>query len=342
MKIILSATASALALSSPAFAQEMDHSMHGHQGQHDSMDMSGNQSPPSNPAPMDHSMHTGHAMPKPAGDAAPAADHSGHNMQGGQMNHGPAAGDPPKKPVDARAFSGPAHVADLTYDPAVMAKVRDNMIREHGGMTIAKFMLDRVETKIVDGKDGYAWEGDAWIGKDIDKLWIKSAGEGTYGLAPEQAEVQALWSHAIGPWFDLQMGARHNFRPDPDRTYAVVGVQGLLPYWLEASGALFLSEKGDVTARAEVEYDLRITPDLIVQPRVEMNLAAQNIPEIGVGAGITNAELGVRVRYHISQQFAPYVGVQWENSFGRTRRYIRAEGEDPSQVALVLGARFWF
>ncbi|MBB6123427.1 copper resistance protein B [Sphingobium subterraneum] len=361
MRVFL-ATSIALALSSTGHAQQMDPAKDGHHMDHGGMAMPGgnppsdppmpmdhsmhagdSMPPSSDPAPMDHSMHSGHAMPSPsAGKGNGAAAPSGHGMAGGHMHHGPVPGDPPHKPVDGRALTGPAHAADLSYDPAVMAKARANMIREHGEMTFAKVMLDRLETKIVDGKDGYAWEGDLWTGNDIDKLWIKSEGEGSFDAAPEQVEVQALWSHAIGPWFDVQLGARHDFRPNPDRTYGVVGVRGLLPYWLEVDGALFLSQKGDVTARGEVEYDLRITPKLILQPRAEVNLAAQNVPEIGVGAGLTQAELGLRLRYHVTQQFAPYVGVQWESAFGRTRRYLRAEGEDPSRAAVVLGLRAWF
>lgn len=331
-----------LAISSPGYAQETDHSMHGVMKSNQPMQRGHAHQDVTETTPIDHGIHGGHVMPSASETAIPPVDHSGHMMHDEHMNHGTTLSDPPKKPVDKRAYSGPAHAADFTYDPAIMARARGSMVREHGTMTFAKIMLDRLETKIADGHDGYAWEGDAWIGQDIDKLWIKSEGEGAFGETPEQVEIQALWSHAIGPWLDLQMGARHDFRPDPDRTHAVIGVQGLLPYWLEVNGALFLSQKGDVTARGEVEYDLRITPNLIVQPRIEMNFSAQKIPEIGVGAGVTNAEMGLRLRYHVTQQIAPYIGVQWENAFGATRRYLRRQDESPSQASLIIGLRIWF
>ncbi|MCB2051202.1 MAG: copper resistance protein B [Novosphingobium sp.] len=154
--------------------------------------------------------------------------------------------------------------------------------------------------------------------------------------------MQALWSHAINPWFDLQMGACQDFRPEPQRTHAVVGIQGLAPYWFEVNGAAFVSSKGDVTARAEAEYDLRITTRVILQPKLELKLPSQDVPELGMGGGMTGASLGLRLRYEFSPQFASYIGAQWEQSFGATKRYARAEGEDPSRFTLVLGTRFWF
>ena len=348
-------------VSSPVAAQEMDHSMHGGHDHQPGMDMPPEpapvptkQSPVSPPPPMGEDMHhddgqhagmSGHQHEMPESQPADHGMHmmpDGHMMHDAHMGHAMGAKDPPKKPVDARAFSGPEYAADGFYDPAVMAKTRAAVMGSHGNMTVAKFMLDRLETQIVDGKDGYAWEGDAWIGNDENRLWIKSEGEGTFGEPPEQAELQALWSRPVNAWFDVQAGVRHDFRPDPERSYAVVGFEGLLPYWLEVSGALFLSEKGHLSARAEAEYDLRITQRLILQPRVEVNLAARNDRKIGVGAGLSEAEVGLRLRYHITRQFAPYAGVEWQGATGRTRRYMRAEGEDPSRVAAVAGVRFWF
>lgn len=330
MKIYISAAATlALGVGSPALAQKMDDSMReGH----------GREAMPAGQDP--HTGHGAHGASSHEGYAMQAHDaHAGHDMA---SHGGTAIVDPPKKPADAIAFSGPAHAADLFYDPSEMTKVRTNIMRAHGEMTVAKLMIDRLEVNLGDGPDGYAWEADAWIGKDINKLWIKSEGEGSFGEAPEHAEVQALWSHAIDPWFDLQMGVRQDFQPHPQRTHAVLAIQGLAPYWFEISGEAFISDKGDVTARAEAEYDLRITNRAILQPRLELNLSGQKIPEIGLGSGMTDASLGLRLRYEFSPQFAPYFGAQWEQSFGATKRYARIKGEDSSRFMLVLGTRFWF
>ena len=209
-------------------------------------------------------------------------------------------------------------------------------------MSAFKFLVDRAETRVQDGRDQYLLDLQAWVGGDTDKLWLKGELEGPWGRRLENAEVQALWSHAIGPWFDLQAGGRYDPQPGPDRGHLVLGVQGLAPYWWEVEGALFLSNKGELTARAEAEYDLRITQKLILQPRAEVDLAAENIPELGVGAGLSEASLGLRLRYQISPLVAPYVGVEYGHAFGRTRDYRREEGERADGFSLLAGIRFWF
>ena len=214
--------------------------------------------------------------------------------------------------------------------------------REHGGMLAYKLLVDRAETRVRDERDGYLLDAQAWYGGEIDKLWLKSELEGPWGKKLEHAEVQALWSHAIDPWFDLQAGVRYDPQPGPNRTHLVLGVQGLAPYWWEVEGAVFLSNKGDVTARAEAEYDLRITQKLILQPRAEIDLSLQDVPELRIGSGLTDAALGLRLRYQISPLVAPYIGVEYERAFGDTRDFLRADGEDPGGFNLLTGVRLWF
>jgi copper resistance protein B len=250
----------------------------------------------------------------------------------------PPVGAPP-----AAALSGPENAADTVFDPALMAqKRRTELISEHGGMTTIRILIDRLELLARDGRDGYAWEGDAWFGGDYDKLWFKTEGEGEVGGRLEAAEVQALWSRAILPFFDFQLGVRHDVRPRPDRTHLAVGIQGLAPYWFEIDAAAFLSTKGDLTARFEAEYDQRITNRLFIQPRVEFDVAAQDVPELGIGSGLSSAELGLRLRYQFVPEFAPYIGVGYERRFGDTARFARADGEDVGGWSLLLGLRAWF
>ncbi len=209
-------------------------------------------------------------------------------------------------------------------------------------MKTYKLLVDQLEAKVRDGGDGFTWDASAWYGGDIGKLWLKSEGEGEFGGSVEQAEVQALWSHAIDPWFDLQAGIRYDFRPDPERAHLVVGVQGLAPYWFEVDAAAFVSDRGDITARLEVEYDLRLTQRLILQPLVELDLAAQDVPEIGVGAGLSTAEFGARLRYEFAPELAPYVGIEYERAFGGTAGFRRAAGEEAGGWSLLFGVRTWF
>ncbi|HEX8534259.1 MAG TPA: copper resistance protein B [Allosphingosinicella sp.] len=297
---------------------------------------------PAAPEPADP--HAGHQMP-----AEPRDPHAGHQMPaepqdphaGHQM---PAAGlpAPPVVPPPAAAMSGPEHAADAVFGSEAMAAARAAMNGEHGSMRHSKILIDRVEARSRRGRDGYLWDAQGWYGGDIHKLWLKTEGEGDFGRSPQQAEVQALWSRAIDPWFDLQLGVRHDFRPDPERTHLVLGIQGLAPYWFEVDAAAFLSSKGDVTARIEAEYDLRLTQKLILQPRAELNLAMQDIPEIGIGSGISSGEFGARLRYEIRPEFAPFVGVEYERSFGKTADYERAAARRHGHLNLLVGVRAWF
>lgn len=248
----------------------------------------------------------------------------------------------PGPPPPPEALTGPKHASDAHWGEQASQRGRNILREEHGGLRAYKVFIDRAETRVRDGRDGYELDAQAWYGGDINKLWLKSEVEGSWGEKLEHAEVQAVWSHAIDPWFDLQAGVRYDPQAGPNRTHLVLGVQGLARYWWEVEGALFLSNKGDVTARAEAEYDLRIAQKLILQPRAEIDLSLQDVPELGIGSGFTNASLGLRLRYQISPLVAPYIGAEYERAFGDTRRFLHAEGEDPNGLNLLAGVRLWF
>ena len=266
----------------------------------------------------DHAMHD-MAMPDatPRGTALPAGD-------------APA----PLPPTD--------HYADRLFPVAEMHRSRMAMMREEGGGPISKVMFNLAELQIRHGKDGYRWDGEGWFGGDINRLTIKTEGSGAFREGVESAEVQALYSRAVGPYFNLQVGVRHDFRPTPTRTYATIGFEALAPYMFEVEGAAFISNKGDLLGRLEGYYDQRITQRLILQPRVELNLSAQAVPEIRLGGGLTDAELGLRLRYEFTREFAPYIGISYEAKTGRTADFARSDGKDPTSTSFVAGVRFWF
>lgn len=234
------------------------------------------------------------------------------------------------------------YAADAVYGPSAMAMGRHHLFQYHGGQNFFMAILNIAEVKIKRGRDAYEWGGEAWYGGDINRLVVKTEGEGEFGGGVESAEVQALYSRAIGPYFDLQAGVRYDFEPDPSRVYATVGFEGLAPGFFDVEGALFLSDRGELMGRLEGYYDQRITQKLILQPRAELNFAAQSSEDIGVGAGLTDAEIGVRLRYDIAREFAPYIGVQYERAFGRTRDFLRDEGEATGGWSFLAGVRFWF
>lgn len=321
------------ASATPAFAQHSGHPM-----------------PPAEPAGPPPARPVTEPAPSDASDAAdatpampkdkPAADSMAgmpgmEGMEG--MDHGSGdeeAGNEPAPPVPTD------FAADSVFDPAAMARARAQLQMEHGGSIVSKVMVNLGEYQVRDGEDGYRWEGEAWVGGDINRFVVKTEGEGGDDL--EGAEIQALYSRAVSPFFDLQAGIRQDFQSGPKRTYATVGFEGVAPYWFETSGALFLSNKGEVFGRLEGSYDLRLTQRWILQPRVEANLSGQDIPELELGSGVANIELGLRLRYEIKREFAPYVGVSLDRKFGGTADYARTAGREVEATSFVIGVRAWF
>jgi copper resistance protein B len=272
---------------------------------------------------------------------AQSVQHMGDVQTDPHANHGtPAIDDGVPQGVAPAAPTD--HAADTYYDPAAMARARAAMIKESGGMTFSKLMLDRLEYRARRSANGYAWEGEGWIGGDINRFAFKTEGEGEVAGPLESAEVQALFSRAIDPWFNLEAGVRQDFRPRPQRTYAVLGIAGLAPYWFEVGAQAFLSDKGDAHLRLEGSYDQRITQRVILQPAAEVNIAMQDVPELGIGSGISDIELGLRLRYEFARELAPYVGVNWERRLGGSARFARAAGHEATATSLVVGMRFWF
>jgi len=233
--------------------------------------------------------------------------------------------------------------ADRYYDPARMAAARKAVKKSMGGQSGYYLQADRLEFQSNEGDGLVLWDLQGWYGGDINKLWLKSEGE--YILQPhafEEAEIQALYSCAILPFFDFQAGIRQDIKPKPSRTYAVIGIQGLAPYQFEIDAAAFISNKGDLSARIEAEYEILLTQRLILQPRAELNLSAQNVGELSVGAGLSTVETGLRLRYEIKRQIAPYIGIAWKRSVGQTADFARADGENIGSASVMVGLRLWY
>ncbi len=204
------------------------------------------------------------------------------------------------------------------------------------------FQMDQNEYRFSDGDDTYVWEAQGWVGTDYDKIAFKTEGEKVVDGDLEKAELQVLYSRLVTDFFDAQIGVRYDFEPNPERAFAVLGFQGLAPQFFEVDSALFISEDGDVSARLEAEYELLITQRLVLQPSVELNIAAQEVEELGIGSGPTDFEVGLRLRYEITREFAPYIGVNYERDLFDTADFTRGEGGDVDAVSLVVGVRFFF
>ena len=202
--------------------------------------------------------------------------------------------------------------------------------------------FDKLEWNGLAGPDSNSarWDMEAYIGGDYDKLFFKS--EGFYDgriRKFDEAQVQLLYSRLISYYFNFQAGVRQDMSARSSRTYAVIGVEGLAPGFIQTDSDLYISKEGELSASFTAFYDLFITNRLILQPRLDVKLQMQRVPDLELGAGFTDLELGARLRYEFTRNVAPYIGVNWDRKLGETASIARLNGESTSRVYLAGGVR---
>jgi copper resistance protein B len=342
----LLASAVALAVLPPrVFAQEMDHSrMH--------MPMPAEKPAPVKPArkkaakpkpapAMDHSA-MGHDMPMPANTAPPEPmDHSkmGHDM--GNM--------PGMQPMEHSVMPGMsmAPIEPITPIPVLTDADRAAAVPASGGHEMhddgiqSHVLFDQLETSRADNGAGLQWEARAWVGTDLNRLWLRSEGERIDGRT-ESAGLEVLYGHSVSPWWDVVTGIRHDFKPGGSQDFAAIGVTGLAPYKFEVEATAYIGRSGQTAARLEAEYETLLTNRLILQPLLEVNLYGKDDARRGIGSGLSTIEAGLRLRYEVTRQFAPYIGIVRERAFGGTADLRHEEGEDIDDTRFVAGLRVWF
>jgi len=276
------------------------------------------------PAFAQHHDHAQHAPPP----EEPAAKKDAH-AQHAQHDHAAMSASPaPVPPVTAEDLKAAF--------PAI-----DHHAMQHAPAFNSKVTFNRLEVWDADEGTGQAWEGSAWFGTDTDRLWLRSEGERVGGHT-ESADLEVLYGRSVSPWWDVVAGVKQDFKPGDARTWAAVGVQGMAPYRFEVSATAYVGEGGQVAANIEAEYALRITNRLILQPLVEVDLAARDDIEYGIASGFTSIETGLRLRYEVTRRFAPYVGVVHERALGDTADLKRSAGESTRDTRVVAGIRIWF
>lgn len=200
---------------------------------------------------------------------------------------------------------------------------------------IAMFKFDDLERSYGANANATAWSAEASYGGDFDKLWLRSEGERE--ARRTDARIEALWDHAFASYWDWQLGARHDFGSGPQRSWTAFGVQGLAPYWFGIEATAYVGDGGRTAARFRAEYELLLTQRLILQPEVELNWYGRRDRARDVAAGLSDAEFGLRLRYEIRREIAPYVGVVWKH-----RRNADASDQSVNGAQLVAGLRLWF
>jgi len=223
-------------------------------------------------------------------------------------------------------------------DPNLAAPFGHAAMGEH---VFVHGLLDQFEGRL--GTDhSFRWDGQAWIGGDAHRLWLKSEGFLDGGGKVEDGIHELLYDRPISTYFDLQAGLRYDLDSRASRGWAAVGVQGLAPLFFNVEATAYASDSGHFAARFRGSYDLLLTQVLILQPELELNAYSKSDPGRGIGPGIADIDAGLRLRYEITRKFAPYLGVTYQERFAGTAGFAHREGERASDLRVVLGIRSWF
>ena len=276
------------------------------------------------PTTSDHDMS---GMDHQTPDTGHGATHDMASMPG--MAMGPMQGG--SAPSDARSGD---------YSDGVAASPTHGL-HMHGSAPTGMLLVDQLEAFHGRDGNGQSWEAEGWYGSDADKWWLRSEGERGGGKL-EDGEVEALWNHTVSTFWSTQLGARHDFGAGPKREWAAFGVQGLAPYWFEIEATAYAGPPGRTAARLRADYEMLFTQRLILQPELEVNFHGKSDPARGIGDGLTDAKLGLRLRYEIRRELAPYIGVVWSRRFGATADFARDEHQAVFDQQWVAGVRIWF
>lgn len=245
------------------------------------------------------------------------------------MKMGPMqGGKPPPDARDPNAYAEGARFADLPGN-----EMNDDM--RHG-----RILLDNFEYAKGDGEHGQNIDGEAWYGNDYNKAWLKAEGERRDGRL-QTLRTEALWDHTFVPFWSTQLGVRHDSGGGASRNWLAFGVRGLAPYWFDTEATAYWTG-GRLGARFKVRYEMLFTQRLILEPEVEGNLYSGSDPARGLGSGLSDLGLSMRLRYEIRREFAPYIGVTWAHNYGGTADYARARGERNKTTRIVAGVRIWY
>lgn len=289
---------------------------------------------------MDHgSMDSKSKSPQP--DAMPGMSQG--NMADGQTGSGSGmsgmgnmSGTAPADARDPHAYSGGN---TLGKGPYALPGVQRLKLADED--YFGSLLLDRLERAYNRDGNATVYDAQAWFGRDYDRLVIKAEGNVARSKLQE-ARTELLWGHAIASFWNTQLGVRYDSGVGPDRGWLAMGIQGIAPYWFNVDATAYVGNNGRTAIRLAAEYELLLTQKLILQPRVEVNFYGKNDAARDIGRGVSDSAVGLRLRYEINRQFAPYIGVERSSTFGKTADLVRATGEPAGKTLWVAGVRMWF
>lgn len=206
---------------------------------------------------------------------------------------------------------------------------------------LAKVMLDKIEIRSTAGSDPLMVDAETWIGYDLNKFWIKAELERVDGELKE-SQWQFLYSKAVTPYWDMQMGWRHDAKPSPSRDWLALSMKGVTPYFFTVDAGVFIGDSGQIAVVLDAEYDALITQKLILSPEIDISAYSENDVALNIGSGLSSMDFSLRLRYEMRREFAPYIGLNWSKKWGETADLVEAAGEDADDMHWVAGIRSWF
>jgi copper resistance protein B len=291
-----------------AYAQEVDHSE------------------------MDHAK-MGHAMPESKQE--PEVDHS--NMDHAKMDH--ADKDPEAETQLQQPLTPIPVITD--FDRLAAFPAVDGHAMHGENSVFGMLLFERLEAWDASPGTGLAWDAQAWMGTDINRLWVRSEGEQGAGEL-ESAGLELLYGRSVAPWWDVVAGLRHDFKPGRSQDFLAVGVIGMTPYKFELEATAYMGESGRSALRFGLEYETLLSNRLILQPLIEAEFNGRSDEARAIGSGLSTAEAGLRLRYEFTRRFAPYIGISWEKAYGKTAQFRLQDGGDADDMRIVAGLRMWF
>ena len=207
--------------------------------------------------------------------------------------------------------------------------------------TLTKVTIDQLEHRFHGSDSHQVLEGDIWIGKDLNKAWFKVDAERSHSEL-EELNLQTLWSHAVSPYWDVQLGLSHDTRTEPERTRGVVALNGLAPYFWESDISLYVADDGRLSLDSSFELELMFTQKLVLVPELSLSAHSSTEEDFSEGQGLAKFSAAVRLKYEIVREFAPYIGVTWDRALGKTAELAEDNGENPASTAWVAGVSIWF
>jgi copper resistance protein B len=202
-----------------------------------------------------------------------------------------------------------------------------------------------------EGDGALEWDINAWAGRDLYKVWIKSSGElskpNNASTEVEDANIELVYSHAVYTNWDQQFGVRHDVKPAPDgnsRNWLSFGYIGTAPYFVDVDARVFLGEESSSQLLIELEKEIMLTQYLVLTPELNIVVNGRTNAQFNEGSGLAELEFSLRLGYEANgnRKFQPFVGFSRRYAYGGTERFEELAGVNGNDMKAIFGIHSWF